>query len=176
MALHLESSGIKATGTKPSSATATLSIEIMCKELGRLVLAKLQLRMCARCNTLRSDSCLGSDTTEQEADEATLVLTEKEMEDAKKQETDIICLIGDLFDPDLKDMFLLVGRVLPTLSLLGKIAVKPDSLFKALEEKLPNNRCEHRRMGGSSGNEARIDKNLFDFIHWVGPHADEAQV
>jgi hypothetical protein len=173
MALQLESSGVKATGTKLASATITLTLKIVCKELRRLIVAKVQLRMCARCNTLCADSCLGSDITEQEADEATLVLTDKEMKDAEKQERDIICIIGDSFDPNLKDRFLLVGRVLPTLSLLGKIVVKPDSLFKALKEKLPNNGCEHRRMGGSSG-KARIDQNLLHFIHRVGPHADEA--
>jgi hypothetical protein len=47
--------------------------------------------------------------TEQEAGEATLVLTEQEMKDAKKQDADIVCIIGDLFDPDLNDRFLLVA-------------------------------------------------------------------
>jgi hypothetical protein len=57
--------------------------------------------------------------------------------------------------------------VLPTLPLLGKIAVNPDSLFKALKEKLPNNGCECRRMGGPGG-KARFDQILFDFVHRGG--------
>jgi hypothetical protein len=43
------------------------------------------------------------------------------MEDAKNQDIDIVCLIGDSSDPTLTDRFLLVGRVLSSLSLLGKV-------------------------------------------------------
>jgi hypothetical protein len=167
MALQLESSGVEAAGTKLASATTTVTVTIMCEELGRPILAKVELRVHARCGALRPDSCLGSDTTEQEAGESTLVLTEQEMKDAKKQETDIICIIGDSFDPNLNDRVLLVARVLPTLLLLGKLSVNPDSLFKALKEKLPNNGCEHRRTGGPGG-KARFDQILFDFVHGGG--------
>jgi hypothetical protein len=89
------------------------------------------------------------------------------MEDAKNQGIDIVCLIGDSSDPTLKDRFLLVGRVVPTLSLLVKVDWKPDSLFKALKDKLPKNGYESRRTGGSSG-KARFDKDLFNFLHRGG--------
>ena len=112
--------------------------------------AKVQLRVYARCNTTDTDFCLGSNITDQEAEKATYVLTERDMEDAKNQGIDIVCLIGDSSDPTLKDRFLLIGRVLPTLSLLGKVDWKPDSLFNALKKKLPKNGYESRRTGGSS--------------------------
>ena len=83
--------------------------------------AKVQLRVYARCNTTYTDFCLGSNITDQEAEEATSVLTESGMEDAKNQDIDIVCLIGNSSDPTLTDIFLLVGRVLSSLSLLGKV-------------------------------------------------------
>ncbi len=129
--------------------------------------AKVQLRVYARCNTTYTDFCLGSNITDQEAEEATSVLTESGMEDAKNQDIDIVCLIGDSSDPTLTDRFLLVGRVLPTLLLLGQVDWNPNSLFKALKNKLPKNGYESRRTGGSSG-KARYDKDLMNFLHCGG--------
>ena len=167
MALHLENSGIIADGTKQASATTNISVKFMCEELKRLVVAKVQLRVYARCDPLYSDFCLGSDITEKEARRATCILTKEEMEAAKEQGIDIVCIVGNSFHADSKDRFLLVGRVLSSSALLGKIELKADSLFKALKDKLSNDGYEYRRMGGSSG-KARFDKDLFRFIHRGG--------
>jgi hypothetical protein len=126
--------------------------------------AKVQLRVYARCNTTYTDSCLGSDITEKEAEAATCVLTEEEMKDAEDQGVDIVCLIGNTTDPTLDDRFLLVGRVLPTSKLPGKFQFNPDFLFNALKDKLPKNGFESRSSGGSSG-KARYDKDFLNFLH-----------
>jgi len=124
MALHLENSGIIATGTKQASSTTIISVEFMCEELNRLVVAKVQLRVYGRCAVLSSDFSLGSDITEEEAGRATRILTKEEMEVAEKEGIDIICIVGNLFDVDSKDRFLLVGRVLSNSALFGKIELK----------------------------------------------------
>jgi hypothetical protein len=89
------------------------------------------------------------------------------MVDAQKEQIYIICLIGNPTDPELEDRFLVVGRVLPTSKLLGKVEFDRNTLFKSLKDKLPRKGYESRRFGRSSG-KARYDQDLFNFLSYAG--------
>jgi hypothetical protein len=168
MAVHLEDSGIEATGTTQAAACVTLTVTVMCKELKQSVEAKVKLCVYERCITnCTNQCCLGSDITEQEAQQSTCLLTEAQMDEAHKEGIDIICLIGNPAKTELVDKFLLVGRVLPTSKLLGKVDFDPSVLFQTLKAKLPRNGYESRRFGGSSG-KARYDQSLFKFLSNAG--------
>jgi hypothetical protein len=133
-ALHLEAADVRANVKKLATTSLTLSVKVQCKELQRDVAAKVLLRVHARCNALPADSCSGSGVADQGAAEAKrAALTNEETHDAKKQGIDIVCVTGDTSDPTLQDRFLLVGRILPTSSLLllGEVEeLKPDSPFQ----------------------------------------------
>jgi hypothetical protein len=162
MAVHLEDAGIKSTGKTEAMACSTLTVMVDCEELERKVQVKVKLCVYARCN-IYTDKSLGSDITEVEARQSTCVLTNKEMKEAQKEGLDIICLVGKPSDEKLGDQFLLVGRVLPTSKLLGKVDFNRNALFKALKDKLPRNGYESRRFGGSSG-KCRYDQHLLNFL------------
>jgi hypothetical protein len=118
----------------------------------------------ARCN-IYTDKSLGPDITEEEAARSTCVLTNEEMQDAQKAGIDIICLIGNPSDDKLEDRFLLVGRVLPTSKLLGKVEFNCNALFKVvLKDKLPRNGYESTRRFGRSSGKVRYDQDLFNFL------------
>jgi hypothetical protein len=121
----------------------------------------------ARCNTSYTDKYLGSHITKQEAEQSTCVLTDEQMVDAQKEGIHIICLIGNPTDPELEDRFLLVGRVLPTSKLLGKVEFDCNALFKSLKDKSPQKGYESRRLGRSSG-KARYDQDVFNFLSYAG--------
>jgi hypothetical protein len=89
------------------------------------------------------------------------------MADAQEEGIYIICLIGNPTDPELEDRFLLVGRVLPTSKVLGKVEFDCNALFKSLKDKLPRKGYESRRFGGSSG-KARYDQDLLNFLSHTG--------
>jgi hypothetical protein len=138
------------------------------------VAAKVVLRRVhVRCNATCTDSCLGSDITEQEAEEATCVLTNKEMDDAKNQGNDIVCIIRDSSDLTFQDRLLLVGRILPTSSLLGKVELKPDSLFKTLKGRLPKNGCNPEGQVDSAERQG-LTKSFLSLCTMVGLHAGKA--
>jgi hypothetical protein len=67
MAIHLKDAGIKTTGkTEAFGMFNSLTVMVMCEELGRKVQVKVKLFVYARCN-IYTDKSLGSDTTEEEA-------------------------------------------------------------------------------------------------------------
>jgi hypothetical protein len=98
---------------------------------------------------------------------STSVMTVEQMDDARKEGIDMVCLIGNPTNPKLEDRFLLVGRVLSSSKLLGKAKFYNSALFKALKDKLPRHGYESRRFGGSSG-KARYDQDLFNFLSNAG--------
>jgi hypothetical protein len=119
VAYTLEESGVKASGTTRLFLPPT-TVQVVCQELNRTG------RQSEKYIYARSESHslrIGLDPTSnmREAKHCTCVLTEEEMETAHQNGIDIICIVGGSRDVHLKDAFLLVGRVLPSSRLLGKL-------------------------------------------------------
>jgi hypothetical protein len=151
MAILLEDAGIKAMGKTEPAKCSTIEVGIWCHQRKRNRKVKVKLCLYDRCNMDNTDKRLGTDITEQEAMEASIVLTDEDMKAARVEGIDIICLIGNPNDGELDDRFLLVGRVLSSSKLLGKVKLDRNALFSSLKVKLPRNGYESRRYGGSSG-------------------------
>jgi hypothetical protein len=167
VAYTLEESGVEAGGTTRAASSSTTTVQVVCQELNRTVDVKVKVCIYARSEITFTEDRLGSDIKHEEAKHCTCVLTEEEMETAHQNGIDIICIVGAPRDVHLKDAFLLVGRVLPSSRLLGKLKFDPNALFQELKKKLPRKGYESRRFGGSSG-KTRVDNDLLRFVNNAG--------
>jgi hypothetical protein len=156
MAAHLEDAGIKTTGKIEALACSTLTVMVMCKELER--------KKCkSKWSCVYTEKSL--DPTSQRGGSMNHMCSDKWRDTRYSEGRNRYYLPYQRSSDDkLEDRFLLMGRVLPTSKLLGKVEFNCDALFKALKDKLPQNWYESRRFGGSSG-KARYDQDLFNFLN-----------